>query len=210
MRDGWMKCEKKMRENKSGSATKKVHKYPYYDNMLFLNKIYNPRETNSNFKNSEPGKSKPNTKNKELSDVDAKFMKFMDSVEKEEDSRMMSFFKGILPTVERFNDEDTVEFQYQVMSIVRNIKAKNQQLQNAGSKRPYFTPPPETMYRREGENVSYESTYQYGYTTAAGSGRPATQQSSYSEESESTVGGEQYNFASPSNSSIDDLDFTNI
>lgn len=37
-------------------------------------------------------------------------MKFIDSTEKEEYSRMVSFFWGILPTVE--NDDDTVEFQY--------------------------------------------------------------------------------------------------
>ncbi|KAJ0170472.1 hypothetical protein K1T71_013843 [Dendrolimus kikuchii] len=39
IRDAWMKCDKKMRETKSGSGAKPVHKYQYYDNLQFLKKI---------------------------------------------------------------------------------------------------------------------------------------------------------------------------
>lgn len=44
----------------------------------------------------------------------------------EESSRIMSFFKGIAPTVEKFSEEDIVEFQFEVMNTIRNIVQRNQ------------------------------------------------------------------------------------
>ncbi|KAL0861268.1 hypothetical protein ABMA27_008829 [Loxostege sticticalis] len=64
--------------------SKNVHKHPFYDKMFFFFKS-NPRDTSQTHK--VIGKSKPN-KNKELSDVDERFLKFIDSTEKEENSRM--------------------------------------------------------------------------------------------------------------------------
>ncbi|XP_045541157.1 uncharacterized protein LOC123722715 [Papilio machaon] len=44
---------------------------------------------------------------------------------KTDDSRIMSFFKSIAPTIEKFSDDEVVEFQYQVISILRNFKQRN-------------------------------------------------------------------------------------
>ncbi|XP_047537874.1 uncharacterized protein LOC125071597 [Vanessa atalanta] len=125
IRDAWMKCDKKIRESKSGSGAKQVHKYQYYDNLQFLKKI-TPQPTQSGSNMPEENKSEVTNvnkrkKNEELNPVDKKMIKFMETLEKDDDSRMMSFFKGIAPTVERFKDEDIVEFQYQVLNIIRNI-----------------------------------------------------------------------------------------
>ncbi|XP_050359277.1 uncharacterized protein LOC126779397 [Nymphalis io] len=115
IRDAWMKCDKKIRESKSGSGAKPVHKYQYYDNLQFLKKI-TPQPTQSGSNMPEENKSEVTNvnkrkKNEELNPVDKKMIKFMETLEKDDDSRMMSFFKGIAPTVERFKDEDIVEFQ---------------------------------------------------------------------------------------------------
>lgn len=39
MRDRWMKCNKRLKEFKSGSGAKNVRKCDFYDQMLFLTKI---------------------------------------------------------------------------------------------------------------------------------------------------------------------------
>lgn len=145
MRDTWMKCHKKLKEYKSGSAAQKMRKYVFYDQMEFLKKIVNHRPTESNIpdtvtnkeasretetnknSNSESGVPQKKKKRKSLSnEIDTKMMKFIDSVEKEDNSRIMSFFRGIAPTVEKFRDEDLVEFQFEVMKSIRNIQHRNQ------------------------------------------------------------------------------------
>lgn len=56
-------------------------------------------------------------KNKEeLNPLDSKMINFIDALQKEEDNRVTAFFKGIAPSVERFKDDDIVEFQYQVLN----------------------------------------------------------------------------------------------
>ncbi|CAG5001667.1 unnamed protein product [Parnassius apollo] len=68
-------------------------------------------------------------KEKDLSAVDRRMIQFIDSMQKEEkktdDSRIMSFFKSIAPTIVKFSDDEVVEFQYQVISILRNFKQRN-------------------------------------------------------------------------------------
>lgn len=66
-----------------------------------------------------PGQRK---KKEEMNPVDKKMMKYMKISEKEEDSWMMSFFKGIAPSVEHFKDRDIVEFQYRMLLENFNIQ----------------------------------------------------------------------------------------
>lgn len=116
-------------------------------------------------------------------------IKFMEKLEKEDDSRMMSFFKGIAPTVECFKDEDIVEFQYQVLNIIRNIQYKNN----------YSAP------RTAG---AMDSPAHYGYNTAGGGGpstRVQSQASNYSIENDSLQ-----SLPSPSDSSLIDFDFSTL
>lgn len=106
-----------MRETKSGSGAKPIYKYQYYDNLNFLKKYTQfPRVSGSNMPKeksiSEDAVPKKRKNKEEIIPVDKKMMKFMENLEKEEDNRVMSFFKGIAPSVELFEDEDIVEFQY--------------------------------------------------------------------------------------------------
>ncbi|KAJ8720385.1 hypothetical protein PYW07_012428 [Mythimna separata] len=153
MKDNWMKCNKKMSEYKSDSGAKKIRKYNYYDEMVFLKKIVEHRKTdsimnelandssaneNADRNQSSSGDGKPSearkatTKNKknknQLSAVDINFMKYMGPTAQEERSRgtstSMNFFKGISDIVDKFNDEDMIEFQFQVISIIRSIQQR--------------------------------------------------------------------------------------
>lgn len=48
MKDSWIKYDKKVNECKSGSAAKKIRKYMFYDEMMFLKKSVEHRKTDSN------------------------------------------------------------------------------------------------------------------------------------------------------------------
>nr|CAI5861142.1 unnamed protein product [Callosobruchus analis] len=50
------------------------------------------------------------------------------SEENPEENRHMYFFKGILPSLIRFDEDQTLEFQAAVLSIIRNIKASRNSL----------------------------------------------------------------------------------
>ncbi|CAH1980464.1 unnamed protein product [Acanthoscelides obtectus] len=148
MKDNWMKCHKKMGEYKSGAGAHKIRKYNFYDQMLFLSKIVEHRKTDSsmdehvnssgiNNENAEPNpsrsqngkaseapKAKQKKKNNQLSEVDIKFMKFMDVTAQEEKSRSMNFFRGISDSVDKFTDENMIDFQFQVISIIKSIQER--------------------------------------------------------------------------------------
>lgn len=117
-------------------------------------------------------------------------IKFMETLEKDDDSRMMSFFKGIAPTVERFKDEDIVEFQYQVLNIIRNIQFKNS----------YSAP----HHSRTADAM--DSPAHYGYNTAAG---PSTRVQSYAS-NYSTENDSLQSIPSPSITSAIDFDFSTL
>ncbi|KAH9632992.1 hypothetical protein HF086_000352 [Spodoptera exigua] len=48
------------------------------------------------------------------------------SVEDEDKSKSMCFFKGIAPIVDKYSDDDYVEFQYEVIKVMRNLTRRNQ------------------------------------------------------------------------------------
>lgn len=217
MRDEWMKCHRKLNESKSGSrANPTVHKYTYYDNMKFLTKIVKHRDTESNIQppcNTENDDSQDTPmykkkkkeqihKEKDLSTVDKKMIQLINSLQKEEskteDSRIMSFFKSIAPTVEKFSDEEFIEFQYQVISIVRNLKQKNLNSNTTASQIIHLQQPtqPQSTY----------DTQAYGYSTAAGPSNARSQSSFTTYSSELEFDSYTQIGTSPSCAS-DDVDF---
>jgi hypothetical protein len=40
-------------------------------------------------------------------------------------SRIMSFFQGTAPTVDQLHDENIIDFQYEVMKLIKNITSKH-------------------------------------------------------------------------------------
>lgn len=137
-RDNWMRCDKKIKEYKSGSAAKPVQKYKFYEQMQFLNKIVGHRPTETNMPLAEDveenqivsespvQKKKMKKQVTEKDQLEKRITRLVESVEKDDQSRIMSFFSGIAPTIEKFNDADIVEFQYEVIKAMRNITQRTQ------------------------------------------------------------------------------------
>lgn len=137
-KDNWMRCDKKMKEYKSGLAAKPVQIYKYYEQMQFLNKIagHQPTETNMPLaedveenpiiSESPVPKKKMKKHVTENDQLERRIMRSVDSVEKDNQSAIMSFFSGIAPTIQKFNDADIVEFQYEVIKAMRNITQRTQ------------------------------------------------------------------------------------
>ncbi|CAG4935682.1 unnamed protein product [Parnassius apollo] len=218
-----MRDERKLSESKSGSgANPIVHKYTYYDNIKFLSKIAQHRDTESNMQptfNTESDDSHDTLirkrkkeqvhKEKDLSVVDRRMIQFIDSMQKEEkktdDSRIMSFFKSIAPTIEKFSDDEVVEFQYQVISILRNFKQRNISSNISESQSIHLQ-----------ESIQLQPTYDieaYGYSTAPGPSNVRSQSrlTTYSSELEfdsyTRFGQSQ---PSVQSSMSDDLDFATL
>lgn len=181
-RDNWIRCAKKLKEYKSGSGTKSVKKYRFYDQMKFLNKIVDHRPTSTNKPPAEvvdgsrsaasavpkKRKKKDVPKKDELGKI---IVSLIDSMEKEQSS-IMSFFKGIAPTVEKFNDADMVEFQYEVIKTVRKISQRSLSPYHLSSQssRNYCQPPTPTSYCSPQARVAQSNQSQYlGFHTLASS-----------------------------------------
>lgn len=68
-----------------------------------------------------------NRKRKKYDDVDAKMMTFIDyqmnpPTKIEDEDRHLSFFKSLLPSLSSLDDDETLEFQAGVISVLRNLK----------------------------------------------------------------------------------------
>jgi hypothetical protein len=106
--------------------------------MQFLNKIVGHRPTETNMPIAEDVEDKPIISESpvprkkikkhitEKDQLERRITKLVDSVKKDDQSRIMSFFMGIAPTIEKFNDADIVEFQYEVIKDMRNISQRTQ------------------------------------------------------------------------------------
>lgn len=71
--------------------------------------------------------------------IEAKMIKFMDSFSQEPKvtNRHLSFFNGILPTLDNFDDNEAIEFQMGVLHLLKRIKTSRQnQLLNYGHQEP--------------------------------------------------------------------------
>ncbi|CAK1584891.1 unnamed protein product [Parnassius mnemosyne] len=61
-----------------------------------------------------------------VSPLDAKMMKLMDSYSNNEPkimNRHLSFFNGIIPSLDKFDDDEVLEFQMGVLQLLKNIKS---------------------------------------------------------------------------------------
>lgn len=149
--------KKQKYEKKSGSSAKPSRLYLYHDQMCFLKKIMDsttvqesagdgPLEQNKgthqidekekNIFNKSPA-NQPHisgTQRKRKSDpaheLDAKMLKFIDhqiQTPRNEENCHLSFFKGLLPSISSLNEDQSLEFQAGVISLLQNIKKKTSQ-----------------------------------------------------------------------------------
>ena len=175
-RDNWMRCAKKLKEYKSGSGAKSSTKYKFYEQMMFLNKIIGHRPTESNMPLAE-NESIPNTEENEVpkvtvpkkrkrkdteNDIERKISGLVDSIVMEDNSRIMSIFKGIAPKIEKFNDADIVEFQFEVIKAMRNISQR--------TRSPYVYNSTQALnYSQTAYTSVYPENQYRGYCTATAS-----------------------------------------
>lgn len=170
-RDSWMKSMKKQKEEKrSGSSAKPSRLYLYHEQMGFMKKIIDSttvqesiddsvrtdeenrggRQIDENEKNHtvhQPSSSGTQRKRKSetMHELDAKMLKFIDhqiNIPKYTENRHLSFFKGLLPTMSSLNEDQTLEFQAGVISLLQNIKKSTPQYAHHGIQNQFLTPSP--------------------------------------------------------------------
>lgn len=143
---------------KSGSGAVKVKAYVYSSQLQFLDKIFQERNTEDTLSQNiddcgdedamvetgedpveqvpstssdgaaEKPKSpfkKPVTKKRKMDPVELEMI----SALREPVNRHLSFFKGLLSSLEDFNEIDTIDFQMEVLKIVKNIRERKCQQQ---------------------------------------------------------------------------------
>ncbi|XP_072384176.1 uncharacterized protein [Diabrotica undecimpunctata] len=222
IRDSFIKYHKKMMNYKSGSQPKYVRKYIYYDQMQFLIKIIQDHSTSSNMEASAVTERKKHEKQsttnrrkrkktEELNEVDEKSYSFrseeddtQDFIENE-NSRIMHFFRGIAPTIDSFCDDDIVDFQYEVLKIVRHLKEKRKSFIYE-SQYPQWIP----QYCRHRPHSQAKYNQSYGnQLAAASSSRPDANQIETGRRSTSQISKYADTVNSPSTDSLftDEFDF---
>lgn len=146
IRDAFNKSIKKEKSlNKCDSGALVIKKYVYAEKLKFLTKIFCPRSTedstissnedtestvlhNDNENDSDQFKVLPrklNSRKRKIDDVEMRMFKALN----ESEDRHISFFKGIVPTLHTFTEDETIKFQMGVLQLVYNIKQSRFQTQ---------------------------------------------------------------------------------
>lgn len=148
LRDAFVKSQKKCKASKaSGSQASKVKKYIFNDELQFLRKIYEERETEESYNNEErnieelsgppsspevttvEGKAEavvPKAKglkrqHKKMDDVDLKILEALKK-DSEKENDKLTFFKSLLPHVDKFDDNQWLQCQMEFLQVISKIK----------------------------------------------------------------------------------------
>lgn len=154
MRDSYRKSKIKA---KSGAGASRSKTYIYASQLHFIDKIFDEKETddtlsqniddsenygcdadvtvNDNQNPTVPSDAAPAEKPTSSSRKPPSKKRKMDPVElemiaalKEKPNRHLSFFKGLLPSLEDFDEIDTIDFQMEVLKIVKQIRQRKHPL----------------------------------------------------------------------------------
>lgn len=136
IKDNFFRYLKKIKEtSKSGSGAANVKKYHLYNQLLFLRKV-EQNNTDSSLDsprdiNTESTSTCENTTDEspcyvpiarkramQIDEFEREGLKIL----KEPENRHMSFFKGVLPSIELFSDRETITFQTKVLQIISEIR----------------------------------------------------------------------------------------
>lgn len=174
LRDAFVKAEKKAKECKaSGSKATKKRKYIFHEELRFLNKVYNERQTADSYNNvnnvnnqedttddiievstvnkevekTTASKSSPKTrKRKKLDEIDLKILK---ALEQEQPNSEMSFFQSLLPHIQQFNENGLLDFKMDVLQVISKINSKRATLNQT------FSDPPPLHYQYNNQPTYY-------------------------------------------------------
>jgi hypothetical protein len=146
-----MKWNKKLsQQNKSGSGARTIRKYVYHEQLQFSKKVAEHRETVSCLpseensvetdddvtqiqglssqrgnNNPEPRRSDIPTvvskRKRKVDEVELRMLKLLES-EQQEPNLHLSFFKGILPSIQHFDEDQTIEFHLGVLNVIKTLK----------------------------------------------------------------------------------------
>ncbi|XP_055938847.1 uncharacterized protein LOC129968703 [Argiope bruennichi] len=165
IRDAFAKFCKKDRElKKSGTRVSKLKKYIYHDQLKFLSKFYttenvveNCEDERENNDISRPDTSKRSDSGKEdeLTSAEAKPIQLSDSIKdkrsnesefgtsrtiaNEKSNRHLCFFKGVIPFLEEFSEQEVVKFKTGVLQLIANIKDQRHGMPHAQVPAPFLS-----------------------------------------------------------------------
>lgn len=179
VRDAFAKSCKKLQESwRSGSGASTHKKYVFNDQLQFLKKLYDTRQTADSFEENDsqivhedgeitetPGGSMDNCasqattagrpasgqqrgskRRRTLDEVELRMLK---ALEHEKPNRHLSFFQGVLPSLEKFNEHEVLQFQMGVLQVIANInqqKLRTSQLPSFYSQPPSLSSQPPSFY----------------------------------------------------------------
>ena len=66
----------------------------------------------------------PKRKHKKLDEIDLKILKALERKEPEKPNSQMSFFHSLMPHLEKFDDNELLQFQMGVLQVISNIKTR--------------------------------------------------------------------------------------
>ncbi|XP_023951385.1 uncharacterized protein LOC112055483 [Bicyclus anynana] len=133
IKDNFTKYEKKLNEQcKSGAGAKKIKQYHLYDQLLFLKKNFQNKTTSSlddeeirpstsTQQSQQPVMPRYQLASRKRKIDEDEFEKNIIAALKTPESRHLSFFKGILPSLEKLNDNQTIIFQSRVLQILTDL-----------------------------------------------------------------------------------------
>lgn len=127
IKDTFNKYEKKLKDaSRSGSGSKNIKEYHLYKQLQFLKKNLQNETTTSI--NEQEEQEQEGTSQKRYQKQPPKRKKASNNFEdeiiktlKEPENRHISFFKGILPSLERLDDNKTLIFQSRVLQILTEL-----------------------------------------------------------------------------------------
>ncbi|KZC14931.1 hypothetical protein WN55_07886 [Dufourea novaeangliae] len=151
VRDNYIRSLRKQDENiKLGSATKKIWRYVYEDQLAFLKKCREPRPTSSSTEmegarvktdseqstdneleiteanvadneSTDNFKHQPRKKLKRIN-LNEKFVDVLESKRWNDDDEDMAFYRSTLPMIKTFTTDEKVQFRIKVMELIQDIR----------------------------------------------------------------------------------------
>ncbi|XP_060806167.1 uncharacterized protein LOC132903035 [Amyelois transitella] len=129
IKDTFNKYEKKLKDaSRSGSGSKNIKEYHLYKQLQFLKKnLQNETSTSINESENEQDNQEGTSKTRyqrqppKRKMVNNNFEDDIVKILKEPENRHISFFKGILPSLERLDDNKTLIFQSRVLQILTEL-----------------------------------------------------------------------------------------
>lgn len=145
-----MKKRKEQKQEKSsGSGAKRTRPYIFDQQLSFLSKVYTESpnvvdsiiidedvdsiEKDDTLDDISSGVRKPATESKRKlpvrNEVDQKMIKFIDhqmgaTSKANEENHYLDFFKSLVPSVRKFDDDQFLEFQGGVIALIQKIRNK--------------------------------------------------------------------------------------